>query len=88
MTENFWVIGSFVQTVIKIQNCIANEFLIDLNLLMSDFKVSHINPKAPGLFGQLNTRGGERVESTHFGKHYLNPPNFHSRPTNSVSYES
>ena len=57
MTENFWVIGSFVQTVIKIQNCIANEFLIDLNLLMSDFKVSHINPKAPGLFGQLNTWG-------------------------------
>jgi hypothetical protein len=47
---------------------------------------SHFNPKRPGLFGQLNTRGG--VESTHFGKRTLNPPHFHSRPTNSISYES
>jgi hypothetical protein len=40
-----------------------------------------------GLFGQLNTWGGG-VESTHFGKRSLNPPQFHSRPTNSISYES
>ena len=45
-----------------------------------------LNPKRPGLFGQLNNRGG--VESTHFGKRTLNPPHFHSRPTNSISYES
>ena len=36
-----------------------------------------------GLFGQLNTRG---MESTHFGKHILTPPNFHSRPTNSIGW--
>ena len=33
-----------------------------------------LNPKRPGLFGLLNTRGG--AESAHFGKRSLTPPNF------------
>ena len=44
------------------------------------------NPKRPGLFGLPDTRGG--VESTHFGKRSLTTPHFHSRPANSISYES
>ena len=45
-----------------------------------------VNPKRPGLFGLPDNRRG--VESTHFGKRTLPPPHFHSRPTNSISYES
>ena len=48
--------------------------------------ISSVNPKRPGLFGLPNTRGG--VESTHFEKRSLTTPHFHSRPANSISYES
>ena len=30
----------------------------------------------------------KKMQSTHFGKGSLTIPNFHSRPTNSISYES
>ena len=42
--------------------------------------------KVPGFLVTPRTGGG--VESTHFGKRPLTPPHFHSRPTNSISYES
>ena len=45
-----------------------------------------LNPKRPGLFGLPNTRGG--MESIHFEKRSLTTPHFHSRPANSISYES
>ena len=46
-----------------------------------------LNPKRPGLLGQLDTRGGGG-ESSHFGKRSLKPLNFYFRLTNSVSYKS
>ena len=30
----------------------------------------------------------KKIQSTHFGKRNLTPPNVHSRPTNSISYEN
>ena len=45
-----------------------------------------INPNQCGLFGQLDMRGG--AAARHFGERSLNPPHFHVRPTNSISYES
>jgi hypothetical protein len=45
-----------------------------------------LNPKRPGLFDLLDTRGG--AESAHFGKRSLKPLNFYFRLTNSVSYKS
>ena len=38
------------------------------------FHLNVFNPKECGLFGQLDMRGG--MESTHFGKRSLTPPNF------------
>ena len=41
------------------------------------------NPKEPG-----SIKYPGEMESTHFGKRSLTPPNFHPRPPNSISYES
>ena len=48
--------------------------------------IQWFKPKRHGLFGQLNTWGGWNPPI--LGKRSLNPPQFHSRPTNSVSYKS
>jgi hypothetical protein len=52
----------------------------DVNEVISPFKVvsKAFNPKRPGLFGQLNTRGG--VAAAHFGERSLELPNFHFCP--------
>ena len=44
------------------------------NILSVKIKIMSFNPKARRLFGQLNTQAG--VDSAHFGKRSLTPPNF------------
>ena len=50
---------------------------------ISAAKSTTFNHKRPGLFGQLDTRGG--AESAHFGKHSLKALNSYLVLTNSVS---
>ena len=48
--------------------------------------VLYLTLKAAGFFGPVDLRGG--AAARHFGERSLNPPHFHVRPTNSISYES